>query len=79
MAEKNTESRNEGFRWESGIRTKTVAEREHEIDITPLLKGDVRDANWTEKEQTIQEDPETEALYQITRVECETQLHSRKI
>ena len=57
--------------------------REHKIDITPLIKGDVTDSGWSGKEDLIQEDfiwaVGLEALYQITRAEYKTEPDSIKV
>ena len=58
--------------------------REHEIDITPLLKGEnITDTEWTGKETIVQEDfiwgVGPEAFYQITRAEYKTEPDSIKI
>ena len=55
--------------WLEGFRQ--FCKREHQIDITPLLKGEnITDANWNGKEQAVQEDfiwgVEPKARYQST-------------
>ena len=57
---------------------------EHKIDTAPLIKGeDITATEWTGKEQLIQEGfingVGPEALYQITRAECNTEPDSIKI
>ena len=65
-------------------RFRQFCKREHKIDIAPLLKGEeFTEANWTGKEQAVQEDfiwgVGPEALYQITRAENKTEPDSIKI
>ena len=65
-------------------RFRQFCKREHKIDIAPLLKGEeFTEANWTGKEQAVQEDfiwgVGPEALYQIRRAENKTEPDSIKI
>ena len=66
-------------------RFRQFTKREHNIDITPLMKGeDITETGWTaEKEANIQENfiwgVGQEALYQITRAEYKTESDNIKI
>ena len=65
-------------------RFRQFCKREHNMDITPLVKGEnMTDSGWSAKEQAIQEDflwgVGPEALYQITRAEYKTEPDSIKV
>ena len=65
-------------------RFRKFCQREHKIDIAPLLKGEnITDTTWNGKEQAVQEDfiwgVGPEALYQITRAEYKTEPDSIKV
>ena len=60
-----------------GMQGLEITKREHNIDITLLLKGQtIEDADWNGKEQPIKEafiwQMGPEALYQINRAEYKT-------
>ena len=65
-------------------RFRQLTKRDHEFNITPLLKGeDITGTKWTGEEAAIQKDfiwgVAPEALYQITRAEYKTEPENIKI
>ena len=61
-------------------RFRQFCKKEHDIDITPLLKGEDVTANgWTGKEQDFPRGAGPEALYQTTRAEYKREPDSIKL